>query len=506
MTHKWIGLIMSAGLISVAASAPAHAGKDDGVARIVLNGEVGTLNYYFDSSREGLITGLQIYDGLVYRDPTSGEFKGDLAESWSWRDDKTIEFKLRKGVKFSNGEAFDADDVVFTINYIVDPANKIVLYDWVKWMKSAEKVDAYTVRLHLAQPYAMAMAALSGFVPMYPKDYYEKVGVSGMAAMPVGTGPYKVTAVTPGSGYTLEQNPNYFDGPKAKPAIEKIEVRTIRDVNTQLAELMSGNLDFMWQFPSDIANNLASTGEFNVTSKPGLRVGFLALDAAGRTSEQSPLKDVRVRRAINYAIDRKGIVEGLLQGGSETINSLCNPAQFGCDTNVQSYEYDPIKAKELLKEAGYPDGFKTAMGVYRDRPLAEAIVSNLASVGIGVSTEILQYSALTSKRIEGKMPISFLTDGSSSIADVAAITPIYFGLSSQDYAQDKVVAGDLQAGGTTVDEGARKAAYSRAFNRIADQAYVVPLWSYTVSYALSKDLKFEPTPDELLRFFDMAWN
>lgn len=95
-------------------SSGAIAGKDDDTARIAFGLEVSTLNYYFDSSREGLITSMQIYNGLVYRDPASDEIKGDLAESWNWKDEKTIDFKLRQGVKFSNGETFNADDVVFT--------------------------------------------------------------------------------------------------------------------------------------------------------------------------------------------------------------------------------------------------------------------------------------------------------------------------------------------------------------------------------------------------------
>ncbi|WP_273729473.1 ABC transporter substrate-binding protein, partial [Brucella gallinifaecis] len=210
MKRNSLAFLLAASALAMTASGPANAGKNDDVARIVLNGEVGSLNFYFDNSRESLVTALQIYNGLVYRDPVSGEFKGDLATKWSWPDDKTIEFQLRNDVKFSNGEAFDADDVVFTINYIADPANKIIWSDQIGWLKSAEKVDDYTVRLHLKEPYAMAMAALSGFVPIYPKDYYEKVGLSGMAANPVGTGPYQVTSVTPGSGYTLKRNPNYF--------------------------------------------------------------------------------------------------------------------------------------------------------------------------------------------------------------------------------------------------------------------------------------------------------
>lgn len=503
-----MNILRSLAVTSVAAllsSTAAFAGKSDDTARIALAGEVGSLDYYFDSSREGLITSMQIFDGLVYKDPKSGEFKGNLAESWERIDDATLEFKLREGVKFSNGEPFNADDVVFTVNYIVDPATNAVVYDKVKWIESAEKVDDHTVRIHMTKPYPMALENLSASVPIYPKDYYEKVGREGMAVEPVGTGPYMVTSVTPGSGYTLEKNPNYFDGPKASPEIGTVEVRTIRDVNTQLAELMSGNLDFMWQFPADVAEKLEGTGQYNVFKKDTMRIGFITLDAAGRAQPDGPLKDLKVRQALNHAIDRKAIVEGILQGG-EVINSACSPSQFGCEKDVTVYEYDPEKAKQLLKEAGYENGFTIEMSAYRDRPLAEAMLNNLAAVGVNVTLNMLQYSALASRHMEGNVPMAFLTHGSSSIGDVAAISPEFFALGKQDYAGDKEVAELMNTGGATMDEQARLEAYSKAFKKIAEQAYWVPLWTYPSTYALSQDLKFDATSDELIRFYDMGWN
>lgn len=492
-------------ILALLTSTTAYAGKSDDVARIALAGEVGTLNYYFDSSREGFITSLQIFNGLVYKDPKTAEFKGDLAESWKQVDDKTYEFTLRKNVKFSNGEPFTADDVVFTINYVIDPATKAVVYDKIKWIKSAEKIDDYTVRVNATKPYPMAMENFSASLPIYPKDYYEKVGQAGMATKPVGTGPYMVTSVTPGSGYSLEKNPNSYAGPKATPAISKVEVRTIRDVNTQLAELISGNLDFMWQFPADIAEKLAGTGQFNVFRKDTMRIGFITLDAAGRSSPDGPLKNLKVRQALNYAIDRKGIVAGLLPGGS-VINSACAPIQFGCETDVTAYDYNPEKAKELLKEAGYEKGFSIDIGAYRDKPAAEAMINNLAAVGVKATLSTLQYSALAAKHMEGNIQAGFLTHGASSIADVAAVSPEFFAGGKQDYAGDKEVIALMNEGGSTMDREARKAAYSKAFKRIADQAYWVPLWTYPSTYALSQDLKFDATSDELIRFYDMGWN
>lgn len=499
--------IISALTIStLMSSTAAMAGKADDTARIAFGLEVSTLNYYFDSSREGLITSMQIYNGLVYRDPSSNEIKGDLAESWNWEDEKTIDFKLRQGVKFANGEPFNADDVVFTLNYIVEPANKIVVYDKVKWIKSAERLDDFTVRVHLNAPYPAALDLFSMSVPIYPGEYYRKVGASGMSVKPVGTGPYQVSAITPGSSITLEKNPLYFGGPKPAAKIAKVEVRTVRDVNTQLAELMSGNLDFMWQFPAEVAQKLKATDEFKVTSVETMRIGFITLDAMNRANPNSPMADIRVRKAMNHAINRDAIIAGLVGEGSKKIASACSPIQFGCETNVTEYNYDPVEAKKLLAEAGYPNGFTVEMGAYRDRILAEAMINDFAAVGIKINFSMMQNSALGARRMDGSMPMAYLTHGSSSIADVSAITPEFFGLGKQDYTGDKEIAGLLSAAGSTINPELRKEKYTLAFKLIADRAYWVPLWTYPSTNATSQELNFTPTSDELIRFYDMAWN
>ncbi len=417
-----------------------------------------------------------------------------------------LAYALGTGVKFSNGESFNADDVVFTLNYIVDPANKIVVYDKVKWIKSAERLDDYNVRVHLQAAYPAALELFSMSVPIYPDEYYQKVGASGMSTKPVGTGPYEVVSVTPGSSITLQKNPEYFASPKPAAKISKVEIRTVRDINTQLSELMSGNLDFMWQFPAEVAQKLKRAGDFKVESVETMRIGFLVLDAMNRSSPKSPMADIRVRKAMNHAINRDAIVAGLVDEGSKKIASACSPIQFGCETDVTEYDYDPAEAKRLLAEAGYPNGFTVEMGAYRDRLLAEAMINDLAAVGIKISFNMMQNSALGARRMEGSMPLAYLTHGSSSIADVSAITPEFFGLGKQDYAGDKEIAALLGAAGSTIDVAQRKEKYSAAFKLIADRAYWVPLWTYPSTVATSQELNFKATSDELVRFYDMSWN
>ncbi|MBO0904993.1 ABC transporter substrate-binding protein [Jiella sp. MQZ13P-4] len=493
--------ILSASLF---AGTTADAGQADDTLNAAFTKEVENVDLYYTTAREGLILSHSVWDGLTYRDPVSGKYVGNLATAWRWIDDTTLEFDLRKGVKFHNGEPFDADDVVATVNYVVDPKNGVKAPQNVNWMKSAEKVDPYKVRIHLVAPFPAALEFLSSVVPIYPNEYYAKVGPSGMATHPVGTGPYKVESVEPGRHFVLKKNEDHFKGPKADATIGTVDIRTIPEVNTQLAELATGGLDLIWGVPTDQAEMLQAQGGFQVMNKETMRVGYITMDAAKRTGD-TPMANKKVREAINYAIDRKGIVDALIKGSAQVIDSACSPIQFGCDQDVKTYDYDPEKAKALLQEAGYGDGFSVEFYAYRDRSAAEALMNNLSAVGIQPHLNYLQYAALADKVRQDGIPVGFMTWGSNSIADVSAILPEFFGGGGQDQARDKEVMEAIETGDTSIDEEVRKESYGKALKRIADEAYWVPLWTYGTNYAMSEETDFEPTSDEIVRFFDVKW-
>ena len=492
-------------LASGAAVLPAHAGKADDTLTVVFTKELDTADVYFTSVREGNLLSFSGWDALLYRDVETGEYKGNLATAWEWIDETTIEFTLREGVKFHNGEEFDADDAVFTINTMADPNSGIRNVNSVRWLKGAEKLDKYKIRVFLDKPFPAALEYFSVFIIMYPKDYYSAVGSAGMASAPIGTGPYRFESMQPGQGFTLVRNEDYHDSPKGKPGIGKVVVRTIPDVNTQIAELMNGTVDFLWQVPQDQADRLAGRDNFQVLNAPTMRVGYLTMDAVSRTMDKSPMADVRVRRAINHAIDRQGILDALIPGNSELVNSACAPSQFGCETDVPVYEYNPELAKSLLAEAGYPDGFTTDFYIYRDRPLAEAMVNMLAEVGIKTEMKTLQYAALVEQQLQDKIPFSFQTWGSGSVGDVSAITAALFDLSGRDDARDEEVTALLRQGNSSNDPETRKEHYSKALKLIAERAYWVPLWLYSTNYVTSTEVDFTPTADEYVRFYDLNW-
>lgn len=508
MTFQRNAVILAAIAASISLAAPgaAFADKADDTVRIAFSKELDSPNTYFSSARESTIFGYAVWDTLVEHDPKTGEWVGNLAESFRWVDDVTLEFKLRPGVKFHNGEEFDADDVVFTLNHFSDPKTPVAMPNTVNWIKNAEKIDPMTVRVHLKAPFPAALDFLESAVQIYPDQYYQEVGDEGFARKPIGTGPYMVEKIEPGSGYTLKAFPGYHDGgPRQKPKIQNVEVRSIPDTNTQVAEMLSGSVDFIWQVPEDLTQKIKSRGGFNVVQGQTLRFGYVSMDVSGRSDPNTPLKDLRVRQAINHAIDRKSIRDAFFAPTSEIINSICSPLQFGCEQDVTVYDFNPDKARELLKEAGYEKGFSTTMYFYRDKPAAEAMAQMLANVGIKVDLQMLKYAALADKQLKGEVPMGFVTWGSGSVADASASTSKFFDGSDIDDVKDASLTATLKAADTTTDPDKRKEFYTKALRQIADGAYWIPLWTYTTNYILSGDLSFTPTPDEFVRFYDMSW-
>ena len=247
--------ILKSGVVITAliTSTTALAGKSDDTVYVAFTKEVENIDSYFNSSREGVLLQRTIWDGLIYRDPETGKYSGNLATEWKWVDDVTLELKLREDVKFHNGEEFDADDVVYTVNFVSDIANGVKTQRNVDWMKSATKIDKYTVHINLKAPFPAAIEFLAGPVSMYPNEYYAKVGSTGMGLKPVGTGPFKVVSVEPGKHYVLQKYSDYHASPKGQPSVGRLDIRTIPDLNTQIAELFNGTLDFIWQVPTDQA-------------------------------------------------------------------------------------------------------------------------------------------------------------------------------------------------------------------------------------------------------------
>jgi peptide/nickel transport system substrate-binding protein len=498
----------------LAGTGAALAGKANDTFVWATSTEIGPPDLYYGNQREVLIIAYAQCDSLLHRDPVSNDYKPLLAETWTWLAPTTLELTLRKGVKFHDGREFGAQDVADTLNHVARPDSGMQIRVIVDWIKNVEVVAPDKVRIHAKAPTPAALEFLSGTTPIYPRGHYEsaptvpapdgKTRRDWGAVKPICTGPYILKDHKPGQSVTLTKNPNYFAGsPKGKPQIGTIVYRTIKDAETQVAELLTGGVDWIWGVPPENAKQLGAMPNVVVKSAATMRMSFLSLDAAGRTGD-TPLKDVRVRRAIFHAIDREAIAKNLVGEGAAVQKSLCVPVQFGCTTDVPDYPYDPAKAKALLAEAGHPN-LSIPFYAYRDRPYSEAVLNYLRQAGIKPELKFLQWQALRPLIIEGKTEVAHLTFGSNGILDASASTSYYFRHSVDDYARDPEVRDWLAEADTSTDPEKRKALYAKALKKINDQAYAVPLFIYGRTYAYSQDFEFPLTQDEMAHFYMARW-
>jgi peptide/nickel transport system substrate-binding protein len=496
----WLGGLMMAGTLG---AMPAQAQKSADTLRIAWRDAIPNVDYYYNSLRTGLVLSHQVWDTLIYRDPETFQLKPLLATSWKYIDDTTLEFELRPGVTFHDGSAFTADDVVYTINSLKDDKQVATPSNYA-YIDGAEKVGDMTVRIKLKRVFPAALEYLSMTLPIYPKAYRERVGDQ-FSKAPIGTGPYKITRVDGTTQIDLVRNEAYFDSPKGKPAIKTLIIKEVADATGELTALLANQADWIWNFSPDQMDNISKVPFLQVQRNESMRVGFMNMDAAGRTGD-SPLKNVKVRQAIMHAVDRATMSKQFMPGGSRVLDAPCYPTQFGCDQAIAvKYEYDPAKAKALLTEAGYPNGFDTELVGYLLPQWQGAVQNYLAAVGIRAKISQLQVGAVIQRSIEGKNPLEMGSWGSYSINDASAFLPYYFSGGGQDYARDAEVKKLVDEGSAAVDPDKRRAAYSAAIKRITEQAMFMPLFTFVTTYATNKSLSLKTFRDELPRFYLATW-
>jgi peptide/nickel transport system substrate-binding protein len=510
-------LLLSAALLFPALelmSVPSFAGKANDTLTWSTPRQQDVALPYYNNMREMVILQRHTWDNLLYRDTKTFEYKPLLATSYKWIDNKTLEFQIRSGIKFHNGANFSADDVVATYNHVSAEKSGVLTKKNVSWIDRAEKTGPNTVRVYLKKTFPAALEYVSGPMAIFPKDIWDTARKDATGkpdygtVASIGTGPYKMTKIVPGERIELEKNNNYWNGSeKGKPAIGKIVFRSIADSEARIAELLSGSLDWIWDVSKDKAEEMKKMALAQVVSAPTMRISYLAMDRAGRSGKgkENPFYNQKVRQAVAHAIDRQSIAKNLVGGASEVVHSACYPTQFGCTQDVPRYDYDEGKAKKLLSEAGYPNGFTTDIFAYRQREFTEAVMGYLGKVGIKTNLKYMQYKALRGLVWDSKAPFHHMTWGSYSVNDVSAITSHFFQGERDDYCRDTDVIKWLAEGDGNTDPKVRKAAYKKALVRLQENVCWLPMFSYAKYYAFTKDLDFTPTADEIPRFFTAKW-
>lgn len=447
--------------------------------RSSLNGEVSILNPILSTDNVSAAVEDSMFNGLVTFNEKL-EVEPDLAASWQTsKDGKIWTFKLRRDVKWHDGAPFTADDVVFTYNAILNPkVNSVRRSDFmidgqpIKF----QALDKYTFQAVLPAPFAPFLVRMGmGIIPKHllaGKD----LNTADFNRHPVGTGPFKFKEWVSGDHVTVVRNPDYFRG---TPKLAGIKFKMIPDENSQLVALEADEIDEAGIPPKDYQRIKSKPG-INVYDYPVLQYTYLGLNLAN-----PKFADRRVRQALAYATDKNQLVELIHKGFATPAYAPSAPISWAYNANVPKYEYDPEKAKQLLKEAGVNNLEFTIIGNQGNKEREKAAVilqQQYKKVGVNVKVRLLEWSALLKIINAPKGPKDFeaVLMGWSLGLDPDAYSIWHSsqypaGFNFNKYSNKKVDE-LLKTGRTTIDRSSRKKVYAQIWQEIvADQPYIF-LW------------------------------
>ena len=437
-----------------------------------------------------------IWETLVDRDPT-GRVVPQLAVSWEVSEDGLQwTFHLRQGVKFHDGTTLTAEDVKASIERIINPKYGLGRRATLNMIQRVDVKDEYTAVVVTAYPFAPLLYHLSMDVAaIMSKAALDKYGyeTKDIGWRPVGTGPFRYESHVPEESITLVRFEEYW-GPR--PYLDKIIFRCIPEAATRVVLLETGALDIIEMVPPHEMERLARNPDLVTFALPGNRVAHI-----GMNCQRPPFNDPRVRQAMNYAIDKQSLIEGLLLGFARPADSIVAPGVVG-HHSVPMYTYDPQRAKALLAEAGYPNGFSftlwTPSGRYfMDKETVVAIQAQLREIGLNANIRVIDwttYLSLLRKPLpESETEVYFLawevgTDDIAYLLDLvfssAAWPP---GWNTMFYKNDEVDR-LIQEGKSTLDPDVRQQIYARLQELIMADAPWVPLFVYDQLFAARKNV------------------
>lgn len=453
---------------------------------IAQDGESKSLDIHQGNDGFSLRANRLIYSRLVEADENMQIHPG-LAESWKQLDDKTMQFNLRKGIKFHNGDDFTAEDVKFSFERMMNsPRIAFVLPP----IERIDIVDDYTVNIVTKTPFGPLLAHLSHpALGMVSKKLLTE-NPEALKEKPIGTGSYKFKEWIYGDKLVLEKNEDFYD--KNERGLKYIIFKNVVEASNRAIGLETGEIDIATPISSVDEENIKNNPKLQLLTKPSISYTYI-----GMNMTKAPLNDIRVRKAINYAIDKQAIIDVILNGNGKIATSPIAPGVFGFTDKTKNYEYNVEKAKELMKEAGYENGFTTSILVFSgeaNTQTAEIVQAYLKEIGIDLKIEIVEVSAYWDMTERG---VHNLFLGSWGVVTGDADYGLYAmyhssakgGAGNRDFYENEKVDELLDKAKTEIDPETRKKLYEEAQILIVNDAPDVMLYNRNLTVGAQKYIK-----------------
>ena len=478
----------------VAAQAPAASGSGSTRVTVGVTETIESQNPYADSISLGYGIWCEVLGCLVSRNPRTGEYTPALAESWRVENPTTWVFNLRRNVKWHDGSSFTAADVVHSINRIMTDRDSKQRQN-VARVAEVEAVDDYTVRITTKEPTASLLDYFADLLIITSKAQYDQFGPDAINQQPpLGTGPYMFKELILNQRMVIVKNPNWWGGAVQGP--DEVIYRVMRETEVRVTALLNGEIQIAQFIPPHMMDRVNGSPNAKIVPTDSVEIMFLAMSPKSR-----PWDNKALRQAVAYAIDRDAIIQGVFLGQAKRLDGPIGPATYAYDPNLQPrYTYNPERARQLLAEAGYPNGLDvelaTPVGRYvQDKQASEAMAAQLTAVGIRTRLLTPEWPTLWADVQAGKVPFYYM--GRGSVSDPGPALSQYFetGVSPRIGYSNPQLDALFAKERASFDPNERKKALSELMSYLTEEAPAHFLWTINMLWGMDKNVEYQPRPD-----------
>jgi peptide/nickel transport system substrate-binding protein len=452
-----------------------------------------------------------LYEPLVKFERDLTTISPCLATAWERLDDLTVQFQLREGVSFHNGEPFNADAVAYSVMRPLSDETPGDARSTYSIIESVEVVDDMTVNVKTSKPDPALLARMTGFHMVIVAPEWAAQGVEVVSSEAVGTGPYKFVSWSPNEDLVVEANEEYWGG---APSIKKVRMTTIVEQATRVAALRAGDVHVAKDMPPEELDAITASGRARAVRAVSNRVPFYFMP-----TDLPPFDNPLVRQAINYASNVDGVIEAIVLGNANRVATVLGPWIFGADPTLEPYPHDPDRAKELLTEAGFPDGIDIEIhhiqGRYpKDKEVAEAMAQEMGKADIRCTPRLWEAAAFTDAQIAKETTGLIFASWGNWIFDADnTLVPLFgcesaaqFGDYRRPYGCNQELEDVLQAARVELDVEARKELYAQAQRIMYDDGAALFMYQLVDMFGVDNWVKWEPRHDEMMWAHEMEWN